>query len=215
MTILELCSRRPSYSIQEKSCDGSLGQHICHARGHGQSDPLSPFLFVLAMEALNALFRLADSWGILLSLHAPVIRYRLSLYADDSVIPTEQDLCCARAVLQAFAEASGLCSNISKSQFAPIPCTDETIQLVQVHLPCQQVNFPFRYLGVDRLPSWKAGMLSPPGRTALVKSTLSAIPVHISIAVKLCPGARRDIDKIRRGFIWRSTSSASGGRCLA
>jgi hypothetical protein len=185
------------------------------------------------MEALNALFRLADAWGILSSHHAPVIRYRLSLYADDLVIfviPTEQDQCCVRAVLQAFAEASGLCSNISKSQFTPIQCTEVIIQLV----PCQRVNFPFRYLGVPlsvyqlkrcdlqplvdavkgRLPSWKAGKLSRPGRTTLVKSTLSAIPVHISIAVKLCPDARRCIDKIRRGFIWCRTSSASGGHCM-
>jgi hypothetical protein len=66
----------------------------------------------------------------------------------------------------------------------------------------------------DRLPSWKAGMLSRPGRTSLVKSTLSAIPLHISIVVKLCPGALRDIDKICRGFIWYGTSSASRGWCM-
>jgi hypothetical protein len=57
-------------------------------------------------------------------------------------------------------------------------------------------------------------MLSRLGRTALVKSTLSAIPLHISVAVKLCPSTHQDIDKIRRGFIWCGTSSASGGRCM-
>lgn len=31
----------------------------------------------------------------------------------------------------------------------------------------------------DRLLSWKAGLLSRPGRTTLIKSMLSAIPVHI------------------------------------
>jgi hypothetical protein len=162
------------------------------------------------METLNALFRLIDSWGILSSFHAPVTRYRLSLYADDLVIfviPTEQDLCCVQPILQAFSEATGLCSNISKSQFTPIQYTEEIIQLVYLHLSCQRVNFPFRYLGVplfiyqlkhgdlqllvdavaDRLPSWKAGLLSRPGWTMLIKSTLSVIPVHISIAVKLCP----------------------------
>jgi hypothetical protein len=146
-------------------------------------------------------------------------------------VPTEQDLQCVRAILDTFPGTSGLCSNITKSQFTPIRCTEETIHLVQQFLPCQLVNFPFRYLGVplsvyklkrcdlqplvdvvaDRLPSWKAGLLSYPGRTALVKSTLSAIPVHVSIAVKICPAALNDIDKIRCcGFIWSGTSSASG-----
>jgi hypothetical protein len=168
----------------------------------GRATPFSPFLFVLAMEALNTLFQLADSWGVLASLRTPAIRHRLSLYANNLAIfvsPSEQDLCCVRAVLQAFAEASGLCSNISKNKFTSIQCTKELIQLVQLHLLCQLVHFPFRYLGVplsvfqlkccdlqplvdvvaDRLPSWKAGMLSRPGRTALVKSTLSAIPLYI------------------------------------
>jgi hypothetical protein len=145
-----------------------------------------------------------------------------------------QDLCCIRVVLDTFAKATGLCSNISKSQFSPISCTQELIDLLQLHLPCPVAHFPIKYLGVplsiyklkcselqplvdavaDRLLSWKAGMLSHPGRTALVRSTLSAIPVHISIVVKLNHGTLRDIDKVRRGFIWCATSLASEGRCM-
>jgi hypothetical protein len=56
-------------------------------------------------------------------------------------------------------------------------------------------------------------MLSHPSRTSLVKSTLSAMPHHISIAVKLSPSTLRGIDKIRQGFIWCGTSSAFGGWC--
>jgi hypothetical protein len=66
----------------------------------------------------------------------------------------------------------------------------------------------------DRLPSWMAGMLSRSRRTTLVKSTLSAILVHTSIAVKVCPVVYHDIDKIHRAFIWHGTSTASGGRCM-
>jgi hypothetical protein len=114
-------------------------------------------------------------------------------------------------------------------------CTEDTIQMVQQFLPCRLVNFPFRYLGLplsvyklkhsdlqplvdavaDRLPTWKAGMLSRPGRTAMVKSTLSAILVHISIAVKVSPRVIRDIDKLRRGCIWSGTASTTGGQCMA
>jgi hypothetical protein len=99
--------------------NGNPGQHICHARELRQGDPLSPFLFVLAMEDLNALFRLTDSWGVLTSLRAPAIRYRLSLYVI-FIMPSVWDLCYVRAMLETFAGASGLCSNISKSQFTLI-----------------------------------------------------------------------------------------------
>jgi hypothetical protein len=78
------------------------------------------------MEALNALFHLVDSWGVLSSLKAPTIHFWVSLYADNLIIfitPIEHDLCCVPAILEAFTEASGLCSNILKSQFTPIQCT--------------------------------------------------------------------------------------------
>jgi hypothetical protein len=64
----------------------------------------------------------------------PAFSVWLSLYADDLIIfivPTEQELQCVRAILDTFASASSLCSNIAKSQLTPIQCTEETIQFVQ------------------------------------------------------------------------------------
>jgi hypothetical protein len=84
--------------------NGNQGQRIFHAWELWQGDPLSPFLFVLAMEALNTLFWLADSRGVLTSLRAPAIRYHLSLCTDDLVIfimPSDRDLClCCKHLLK-------------------------------------------------------------------------------------------------------------------
>jgi hypothetical protein len=118
-------------------------------------------------------------------------------------------------------------TNISKCQFTPIRCTQELF-------PCQLIHFPCKYLGVplsvhrlniadfqplvdsvaDLLPSWKAGLMTQAGRTTLAKVTLSAIPTHISIAVKVHPGALKDIDRLRRTFVWAGSDKVAGGRCL-
>jgi hypothetical protein len=116
-----------------------------------------------------------------------------------------KDIRLARAILEFFAGISGLRTNLCKCQFTPIRCTEEKIVLVMQWFPCQLVHFPCRYLGVplsiyklkkgdlislveavaDRLPTWKSRFMSRAGRTTLTKVTLTAIPIHVSIAVDI------------------------------
>jgi hypothetical protein len=56
------------------------------ARALRQGDPLSLLVFVLVMEALNGLFRHADSSMWFTSLCEPAIKFQLSLYEDDLMI---------------------------------------------------------------------------------------------------------------------------------
>jgi hypothetical protein len=64
-----------------------------------------------------------------------------------------------------------------------------------------------------RIPKWKGDLLNAAGRTALVKATLSAIPVHMAIALGLSPWPIQTIDKLRRGFIWCGSEAAAAGKC--
>jgi hypothetical protein len=66
---------------------------------------------------------------------------------------------------------------------------------------------------VARIPKWKGSLLNVAGHTALVKATMSAILVHMSIALCLSPWAIESIDKLRRAFIWCGFDVVSGGRC--
>ena len=77
------------------------------------------------MEALNSLIREADRRAALTPLPGQAIAHRASLYADDLVIlvaPVPGDLSCVHQILQLFAGASGLVTNIDKCVVTPIRC---------------------------------------------------------------------------------------------
>jgi len=216
--------------------NGNLGQLICHMRGLRQGDPLSPLLFVLAMEPLNALFRLAERKEVLGSLGVSCIQERIFLYADDVILfssPNEKDLTATVTILEIFAQASGLRINPNKCAITPIQCgLAETAELLRF-LPGSLQAFPIRYLGiplsvhklkksdlqplVDRvvagLPTWKAGLMTKAGRAVLVKVKMSAVPVHTAIAISISPWVIKCIDKRRRAFLWRGMETVSGGHC--
>ena len=110
--------------------NGCLGMRICHARGLRQGDPLSPLLFVIVMEVLNALIHEVGRLGHLTPLPSAVAHYRVSVYADDLVIllaPADHDLAAIRQVLELFAGASGLMTNIDKCTMTPIACSTEDL----------------------------------------------------------------------------------------
>lgn len=64
-----------------------------------------------------------------------------------------------------------------------------------------------------RIPTWKSGLLTHAGRVLLTKVTLSAIPVHLSIAYCLSAWPLKQIDKRRRAFLWAGTESVTRGKC--
>lgn len=190
--------------------NGVPGRRICHARGLRQGDPLSPMLFVLSMEVINHTLRWLDAQGMLTQFGHGSLVQRVSMYADDVVLflaPINEDLVVMRTALQVLGEASGLFANLDKSVVTPIHCADEDVARVQQILSCRIEGFLSRYLGIPlsifklkkseeqplidtiaaRLPTWKGNMLNIAGQTALVKATLSAIPVHTATALCLSP----------------------------
>jgi hypothetical protein len=149
------------------------------------------------------------------------------------VSPVETDLLLIRSILDLFFRATSLVANFVKSQAFPIRCDARHTDLISELLGCAIASFPCTYLGVplspgklpraamqplvdkvtNWIPAWKGRLLNRSGRLVLVQSTLCAIPVHISMALKVAPWVVKTITTLIRGFLWSGTEVASGGKC--
>ncbi|KAM0866511.1 hypothetical protein ACQ4PT_042550 [Festuca glaucescens] len=188
ITWIALLLRSASTSVLVNGCAESSFRH---GRGLRQGDPISPLLFVIAMDVLSAMFRTAEGTGVLSDLASVGLRHRVSLYADDVVIfarPEEAEITAVWGVLNCFGAASGLKANFAKSSAAPIQCSDETLQVAVTALPCPISSLPCTYLGLPlslskprkadlqvvidnlaaKLPHWKARLMSREGRLVYV-----------------------------------------------
>jgi len=79
------------------------------------------------------------------------IQHRISLYADDVTIflrPAAADINLTLQLLQLFGDASGLKTNVQKSNVLPIQCAEEDMVTIQNLLPCEVQNFLCKYLGL-------------------------------------------------------------------
>ena len=133
--------------------NGRPGPAIRHGRGLRQGDPISPMLFILAIDPLHHLFRLATEEGLLRPIRQRPIRCTVSLYADDAgifVSPDVEDLKVASKILEIFADATGLRTNLAKSVILPVRCTEEQIAAALTHFPATRGSFPCTYLGLPR-----------------------------------------------------------------
>lgn len=131
--------------------NGTPGEVIQYRRGLRQGDPLSPMLFVLVMDVLNCMVTMAARDGLLQPLSNCPIQHRMSLYADDVALflrPAENDINLTLAILQIFGEASGLKTNVQKSNVIPIQCPEVILSDIQSLLPCEVLDFPCKYLGL-------------------------------------------------------------------
>jgi len=204
--------------------NGRQGAAFSHARGVRQGDPLSPMLFILAMDPLQRLLDRATDHGILTPLPITAAKWRTSMYADDVAIfisPTKDDVQAVKSVLHAFGSFSGLHINLQKSSVHPISCTYVDLDHVLSPFTGSRGTFPCKYLGLQlhiralqkihvqplidrigqRLPKWKGRWLNRAGRLTLVTSVLSSMPTYHLTVFSLAAWAKKKIDKIRRSFL--------------
>jgi hypothetical protein len=135
-------------------------------------------------------------------------------------------------VLATFGDASGLRTNLAKSEAFPIRCTEEQILAALQTFPAKRGEFPCTYLGLPlhhsrlkaihfqplidklgaRLAGWWGKHFTRAGRVLLCRSVLSAMVIYHLPVFKLPKWIIRRIEKIKRGFLWMKPGAAPGSR---
>ncbi|KAJ6897722.1 hypothetical protein NC652_024515 [Populus alba x Populus x berolinensis] len=208
-------------------------------RGIRQGDPLSPYLFVLAMAGLGGIIHQA--------VQQSPFKYHWRCkptdithicFADDLMLFCHADLNSIgvlKSSLDRFSMLSGLSINISKSSMF-LSGIDVNLQndiQHQIGIPLR--TLPVRYLGVplistrlthtdciplveritSRIKLWTSSSLTYAGRLQLIKSVLFSIQVYWSSIFILPCSTIKTIERILSVFLWKGTSLSTSGAKVA
>ena len=220
------CISTPSFSVL---VNGSSTGFFKSSRGLRQGDPLSPYLFVLGMEALSILLDKAV-YGGYISRHtfkgrngSKVTIIHL-LFVDDTLIffkDSVDQLSFLGWTLAWFEALLGLRINLVKFVIILIGNVESGDQLA-TELGCRLGSLLSDYLGLPlgskfnsstvwdkveerfgkHLAIWKRQHISKGGRLTLIKSTLSNMPTYFLSLFRIPMGVSLRLEKIQRDFLW-------------
>lgn len=223
--IIMECISSVSYSLL-------LNEHCVDSfrpsRGLRQGDPLSPYIFNIAMNALSAALHLAEFngelEGIQFARRGPKVTHLM--YADDIVLffKVSQDAMeIIKISLEEFFKLSGLALNHSKSTVVFSPNTPRSLKEDCINiLGCQPSIKLGKYLGVfvddhkeqkrnfmglvakidKRIAGWKSRLLSQASRLVLIKSVLAADLVYPLSTFCAPQYINSKIDSQMTNFFW-------------
>ncbi|GJX02447.1 putative RNA-directed DNA polymerase [Tanacetum coccineum] len=208
--------------------NGSPSKEFKFSKGLRQGDPLSPFLFIIAMEALHiALMEAREKGRSFKALHVEKFMAEIShlQYADDALLVgewSEINITNLIRILRCFQVSSGLKVNLNKSRLMGVGVKNDEVKRVARSIKCKNGSLPFIYLGLPvgssmrkitswepivsklhlKLAKWKAKSLSFGGRLTLIKAVMSNLPTYYFSIYKAPNSVINRLEQIRRKFFW-------------
>ncbi|RVW90110.1 Transposon TX1 uncharacterized 149 kDa protein [Vitis vinifera] len=135
--------------------NGTSSGFFKSSRGLRQGDPLSPYLFVIVMEALSCLLKRAKEGGFLSGWHLSGrggggVEITHLLFADDTLVfcePSTDQVSYLSWLLMWFEAMSGLKVNLDKSEIIAVGRV-ENVEEVALEFGCKVSRLPSTYLGL-------------------------------------------------------------------
>jgi len=146
-------------------------------------------------------------------------------FVDDTIFFCEdnvKNIITIKCVMRCFEIVCGLKVNFRKSRIEGISIQNTEIQRYFVILNCNQMDVPFKYLGVlmgdnhrkkilwndmilkikNKLTTWKGKHLSFADIVTLVKSVQSSVPLYYLSLFRIPSAFGKIITRIQRDFLW-------------
>ncbi|XP_028125748.1 uncharacterized protein LOC114322601 [Camellia sinensis] len=199
--------RYDSEAVHEADFDDGLHGYFKGARGLRQGDPMSLYLFVLAMEILAKILA-EKAMNPLFKFHWKCDKTKIInlCFADDLMIFSRGDASIVKLIMEClkeFSSLSGLIPNPSKSNIYFSGCDMELRAAILEIAKFNEGTLPVRI--TNRVKSWTNRALSYAGRSQLIQSILFSMQVYWSSLFILPKKVIREIDSILRAFLWSGT----------
>lgn len=122
--------------------NGFPGPWFPYRRGLRQGDPMSPYLFLIVANILQAMIKHDGNvrHPLIVGMACPILQY-----ADDMLVVLRGELADVthlRQLLDLFTQANGLKINYTKSTPVPINVEDEVASQCVSALGCRREGFP-------------------------------------------------------------------------
>lgn len=209
--------------------NGTVNGYFKGKRGLRQGDPLSPYLFVIAMNSLSHMLNKAASQNRL-KYHSNCKSTKLThlSFADDLLIFIDGSIKSVQLVLQILKEfelRSGLAVSMQKTSFFTSGLSVVEVETIQASMGMTLGSLPVRYLGVPlnsrklsltncepliqqvkaRFSSWSVKSLSFTGRLLLIKTVIAGITTFWCSAFILLKACIARINSLCSMFQWKGS----------
>ncbi|XP_010495447.1 PREDICTED: uncharacterized protein LOC104772543 [Camelina sativa] len=221
---LQACICTPNFTI---GYNGTVQGYFKGRRGLRQGDPLSPYLFVIAMNNLSLMLNKAAEEGKFLYHHnCDTAKLTHLCFADDLLIFVDGSVSSVQNVLEVlkeFEERPGLAISLQKSSFYSGGLTEEEIDSITVATGLPHGTLPVRYLGVPlctkkltlqncepllqqvkgKINNWCSKSLSFAGRLVLINTVIAGISNFWCSTFLLPKACIRKINTMCSSFLWK------------